>query len=407
VRRIGCDSIERRRFSVGWRGTQSNNDFRIQYPLAIDLSVDVTWTWEEIENEWLRGSALDEERAAVAEAFNEVDRVFGREWIEESRRYGGAPEPTYGSQPTLNIVVLGKHLALLRQADGHERLVAKLRERRPGAFAELDALAVLRSIGAGVRVECEPTITAGTRQRKPDFRIAERADATRVYVEVTQPQRSSAQMALHDAIAELTSIIEIVGGRYTVEVFFLEQPGPDSVRALRPEIEEICRRQEIGEFSLGDGLAVVYVTDAQPGMVVVDDHGHPSRARLGTAVSRVENGEPMRHLVVRVPYTDPRAAQFLATEAAQLPDTDSGLIMIQVSGAAGADRQWQPVLEQELALDIYNNVSAVCLFRTGFRPTERGETFAVGTMLVTNPDASRPLPDWITNSSALQTPFGS
>ena len=84
-----------------------------------------------------------------------------------------------------------------------------------------------------------------------------------------------------------------------------------------------------------DQLGIVYLSFDQPGTVELQDHGRPYTPRLGLATSLGEGGGPVRHLAVRVSYFDHRAHHFLAKEAAQLPDTDPGLIMIGMSGAPG------------------------------------------------------------------------
>jgi hypothetical protein len=102
-----------------------------------------------------------------------------------------------------------------------------------------------------------------------------------------------------------------------------------------------------------------------------------------------------RHVVVRVPFFDHRAHQFLATEAAQLPDGSPGLIMIRMSEASGGMKKWAPTLQDELALDgMYENVSAICLFASVLTGTDRGETERVQTVVVENRGAAHPLPGW-------------
>ena len=115
------------------------------------------------------------------------------------------------------------------------------------------------------------------------------------------------------------------------------------------------------EYPLPDGLGVIYFNTSQPGQVVVDDHGFPSVPRLAEARAVVENGKPVRHIAVRMPYFDSRGNQFLATEAAQLPGDAPGLIMVQTSGAPGALKEWVPVIEDEFQLELYRQVSGVCL----------------------------------------------
>jgi hypothetical protein len=64
-----------------------------------------------------------------------------------------------------------------------------------------------------------------------------------------------------------------------------------------------------------------------------------------------------------------------------------GLMMIQTSGAPGALKEWVPVIEGELHLGLYEQVSAVCLFGSGLYLTDAGEDWHVTTIIV-NQNAS-------------------
>jgi hypothetical protein len=44
----------------------------------------VVWTWKQIEQDWLAGGRLAADPSVVVEAFDKVEAVFGREWIEQS-----------------------------------------------------------------------------------------------------------------------------------------------------------------------------------------------------------------------------------------------------------------------------------------------------------------------------------
>jgi hypothetical protein len=355
----------------------------------------MTWSWVEIEQDWLAGGVLAEEPDAVVEAFDRVEEYFGHEWMEQSRMHEGAIGPARGTSPTLNITILGQELAMLEVSSGCETLVQKLRDRVPSASAELDAL-WLAGHGQEVDVECEPEVDVAGRLRKPDFRIRPKAEAW-TFVEVTQPNRSAAEMSVRAAMDELVRLIETSTGTYTAEVFFLRLPEQGEIAEVLTALADAVSRPESREITLSDDLGVIYLHVGAPGEGVIDDHGFPSVPRLGAMRAAVENGEPVRHVMVRMPYYDQRGHQFLATEASQLPEDAPGLIMIQTSAAPGALKEWVSVIEGELQLGLYEQVSAVCLFGSGHYPTDRGEVWRVQTKLVGNPDALHELPDWLHN----------
>jgi hypothetical protein len=61
-------------------------------------ALGVVWEWDEIEQRWLDGGRVAAGPEAVVAAFERLDRIFGREWIEQSR-IGPAGLPTTGSFP--------------------------------------------------------------------------------------------------------------------------------------------------------------------------------------------------------------------------------------------------------------------------------------------------------------------
>jgi hypothetical protein len=75
----------------------------------------MAWTWKQIEQDWLAGGRVATEPSAVVEAFERVEAVLGRDWIEQSRVHplvvpkGSPPQTTVvrGSDPVLTVVQMG------------------------------------------------------------------------------------------------------------------------------------------------------------------------------------------------------------------------------------------------------------------------------------------------------------
>jgi hypothetical protein len=353
----------------------------------------MTWLWKEIEEDWLLGSALAQPPEVIVEAFERVEAHFGRPWIEASRMYEGGTGPARGTAPTLNIVTLGRQLAILEHVDNCGKLLKKLRDRDASAYAELSAL-WLACNSQELEIEYEPQATVSGRTRKSDFRIRRDMELW-TYVEVTQPNRSAAQERMHTVMNQLARTIEVTTGSYAAEVYFLRLPELSEVEHVRAALEKEVALSGAHEYPLPEGLGVIYFNTSQPGQVVVDDHGFPRVPRLAEARAVVENGKPVRHIAVRMPYFDSRGNQFLATEAAQLPGVAPDLIMVQTSGAPGALKEWIPVLEDEFQLELYRQVSGVCLFMGGHYLTDRGEEQRIETKLVLNNGAKHQLPVWL------------
>ena len=353
----------------------------------------MTWLWKEIEEDWLAGSALAQPPEVIVEAFERVEAHFGRPWIEASRMHEGGIGPARGSGPTLHIVTLGRQLAILEHVGNSGKLLKKLRDRDVSAYAELSAI-WLACNSQELEIEYEPQATVSGRTRKSDFRIRRDMEPW-TYVEVTQPNRSAAQERMHTVMNQLTQTIKVTTGRYTAEVFFLRLPESSEVEYVRAALEKEGALSGAHENTLPDGLGVIYFNTSQPGQFVIDDHGFPNVPRLAQARVAGENGEPVRHIAVRMPYFDSRGNQFLATEAAQLPGDAPGLIMVQTAGAPGALKEWVPVIEAEFQLELYRQVSGVCLFMGSHYPTDRGAEQRIETKLILNSRAKHQLPVWL------------
>jgi hypothetical protein len=101
----------------------------------------------------------------------------------------------------------------------------------------------------------------------------------------------------------------------------------------------------------------------------------------------VENDEPARHVIVRMPYYDLRGHYFLAREASQLPKDVTGLDDDPNVRSSGCSEGMGAGHRRELHLGLYEQVSAVCLFGSGLYLTDAGEDWHVTTIIV-NQNAS-------------------
>ena len=102
-----------------------------------------------------------------------------------------------------------------------------------------------------------------------------------------------------------------------------------------------------------------------------------------------------RHISVRWPFTDDRAAKFIQLEAAQLPTDAPGLIMIQTANAVGAMHAWEPLIQRRFQPTINTRISAVCLYTSNQRATSSGTTWTLEAKLIINPHARFALPAWV------------
>jgi hypothetical protein len=357
------------------------------------------WTWAEIENDWLIGSRLALPPQAVVDAFNRVERVFGRDWIETSRLNQGSP--VQGTSPTLHVIIKAHEVAALDGLAGAERLLDLLHQNDPAAGAEATAIHLLRTARPDIVVELYQSIWVGERLRQPDFRVREPGGAW-AYVEVTQPDASEAQQRVEAVMGRVAGPLRDLKRSFALEVFLRREPTDDEVEALVRQLPSFCSLDGAQVEGLPDGLGLLLLNQSRPGEVVLRDQpGEAAFPRL--CRTRVIGGstEPHRHIIVRLAYADERAVRFLEAEAKQLPREHPGLIMIQMGRAPGGVRAWGPLLRRRFERGFHTRVGAVCLFEGGMEGTPDGEAWAPRTKWVVNPHAALPLPSWI--NQALQS----
>jgi hypothetical protein len=127
----------------------------------------MTWSVKEIEEDWLAASitslAVSSEDSVAA--FDRVEKILGREWIESGRASGG--NIIRGSGPTLRVVNMGQRLAALDGVAATEKLISQIRRGDDSADAELTAIFLVRSQHKNAHVELYPPVGS----RVADFRV--------------------------------------------------------------------------------------------------------------------------------------------------------------------------------------------------------------------------------------------
>lgn len=350
-----------------------------------------TFTWQEIEQDWLGGGALAFSDDEIVHAFNVVAQRFGRDWVEASCVSNGIRSRATSS--TLHVVTLGQLLESLGEPANSQHLLNKVRDELPDARAELAALYLVCSGLPDLDLEIEPEILVGNHNRKPDFRIR-RPGENWTYVEVTQAGTSMAQAGVQRGLARLSGLVDSCSGNFGLEVSLKRDPMPAEIDAVVAEITRRYRDAGTEQTELADNLGTLYWNTGSPGNATLDDHAHPYRPGFGMMRVVHEDGVP-RHILVRWPFTDQRAVKLLRDEAGQLPKDAPGLVMIQTSGAVGAFKSWRKLIEGRFQPNMHTRVSAVCLFSSGQRGTTDGEEMHRQTKLIHNPHGRFALPDWL------------
>jgi hypothetical protein len=351
----------------------------------------MAYSWSEIERDWLDGSeGLAASADDVLAAFNRVASLFGHDWVQASQVKGALV--SRGPLPTLSVVALGRMLEALDGVAKASSLLNKVRDRQADARAELLAIYLMRRDNPEAVVEIEPEVRVGSRNRMPDFRVR-RGDEPWTYVEVTNPGESELQQEVLRGLERITNLVYECSGSFALEVFLSRPPVLADVEFIAATIMQ-GQPTELATVQLPSGLGALYWNYQPPGVAVLDDHGEPYTPRLSRSSIAVGGGEH-RHIVVRWPFTDTRAEKFIRLEARQLPTDSPGLIMIQTSGNVGAMKSWRALIDNRFRPTQYTRVGAVCLFSSGFVPTETGEDWRATCKIIANPHARFPVPEWI------------
>jgi hypothetical protein len=372
----------------------------------------MAWTWKQIEQDWLAGGRVATEPSAVVEAFERVEAVLGRDWIEQSRVHplvvpkGSPPQTTVlrGSDPVLTVVQMGGLLASLEGIPAVDTLMKKLRRGERAAMAEATAIHLLRQHPSDSVVELEPTVpVAGRSDRKGDFRVRRNGDPW-TYVEVSATDRNATEREVLRLLERLGEPVHSMSGSFALELFFRSLPGEDEVEAILGRVRDLDGRADSFSEELPEGLGTfVYDPTGDPTDVSPRVLNEPCRPGLSRAAVVHREGE-VRSISVRLPYADNRGRKKLGKESLQLPRNDPGLVMIDTAGAPGSRQSWEPAIRGDL--HNHTRVNAVCLFRWASMPqNDLAEVVSVTGRLIVNPSARRTLPSWITERlSALAEP---
>jgi len=350
----------------------------------------LTLTIDQIRDEWLGGARIAASEDELVGAFNRCNAMLGREWLEACRGQFGQ-----GALSTWMIGSMGQSLSSLDGMVGAEQLVDRIRSGDVSAVAELAAVHLLRSSEL-VEVELQPAVKVGEGQRVPDFRIRNGKDGPWIYVEVTQPDTSQAQERVSAILNQFMALIVPVRKSFAMEVYFRREPSADEVASASACVAEVVASDRNQTLQMPDDLGLVIRDQSVPGQVVLKDHDPEDRLpRLGASMAVMGQDEPPRHISVRMPFSDDRAMEFLASESKQLSKEFPGLIMVQVSRAPGSFVSWEPLIKRRFQPTIHTRVGGVALFAPRQILTGDGMSGVVQTKLLLNPNAALPLPAWI------------
>ena len=354
----------------------------------------MTWTYGEIEREWGAASSTP---ALVVEAFERVERVLGREWMDATRIRSGMK--TQGAAPFLHVFSMGGRLRSLDGVAGTEPLVRRIGRQDESAESELTAMHLLRSRYRAAEIELEPDVSSGRTIRQADFRIRVPGSPW-TYVEVTNPNVSELRERLAAILGKVRELVYRIKRGFALEVRFMREPSDEEVEHLVEHLPSFCADDQFRQEEFQD-FALLSLSDVKPGLVVVNQDTQKTDQSWLAEFGFIGGGnEPPRHIVVRMPHADDRAEEFLSNEAKQLPKSHGALIMVDAGGEPSAFQSWEPLIARRFQPAIHTRVSGLCLFSPDLLPTTDGLLWVLQVQLHLNRHATIPLDQWIQDALA-------
>jgi hypothetical protein len=347
---------------------------------------------DRIERDWLGGSRLATADMDVVAGFNKAEELLGPEWMRACR--GGPGHDTTGSIVALPIAVTGLQLRSFHGAPGLTEVLVRLRARDRAARTEIAAASYCIEGQSDVRLEFGAEIRVGSRNRRPDFRIALPGEVW-THVEVTAPDRSEVNQRAQRILSAIAGKLFAQQNRSTIEVLLLREVAGDDEDRLAHEVARMAAFEQRHLEELGD-LAVVEVNAGTPGQIEAGrDFGRELGPLLAVARAQVTNNLAQKHIIVKIPVTDRRAADFLTSEAKQLPKGEPGLVVLDMTAAPDSFDNWEAILRGRLQPSLHTRVSGIVLTRSSVQHGAEHAHWIISQRLIENPNALLPLPRWL------------
>jgi hypothetical protein len=366
----------------------------------------IPWTFEEILKEWFGGGVhIRWDQNDVEWAFNLAARIRGLDWVlgEERdtaafKRFPGIGRRG-GYQEFLRVYWFGIRMASIVDAPGAEDLIERVIKNDPDSSEEATAIHFLRASHPESELEIGPSVTVGSRERKPDFRIRKRQEPW-VYVEVTKLHSSNASIRVQELLGRVVDGVMSVEHPFLLEVILDREPTAEEEDAIVSGAVAAARAAGDGSRTTVADVASILVKSGDPRVVVSSAISDDDRPRMAISRAILGPGAPNRQLVARVPFAEPRAEEILRYKAKQLPANECGLLMVNVNSQPTAFESWSKRIPERFTPQQHTRVAGVVLFMHATSAGEQGLIWVPYVKLIANPYAAVPLPSWISERVA-------
>jgi len=279
---------------------------------------ELSWSYDDIEKNWLAGGRLAVPKEKIVEAFNRAEELLGADWIGSNYAPGGAK--VLGPGPTLDVVTVGQHLQALDNVPRSDRLLSAILRGDRYSLAELEALYLLRDNHEDFQAEMYPPVPDG----EADLRIRWDDDPW-LYVEVTQPDYSEDERRIREKTKVLGELVERLGGSFALEILMRREPTEGELLEIKDLLPRFCRLNPPQRADLPNGLGLLLLGRSQPGRYKFmgfpdEDPGSGLFELRANFASKTSS----RHIAILLAFADDRAEAVLRREPGSFRDMNQG-----------------------------------------------------------------------------------
>ncbi len=102
------------------------------------MRITMTWTIDQIENEWLGGERVSLPSDDVVRAFTAAEQIRGRDWVLNATSIPGGGRQ-WGFGPFLRVYAFGKRIETISGAPGADSLLERLSQDEMKMIVQLRA----------------------------------------------------------------------------------------------------------------------------------------------------------------------------------------------------------------------------------------------------------------------------
>jgi hypothetical protein len=375
---------------------------------------------KDIMQDWLLGQSVDYDEEDIVNAFNDVERIMGSGWLES------VFHQTRGPMISIPIIELGRALKEIEGIPDASKLISKIKTyypctRSPGKIQiqraklgsstfrlsdELNELAHALTVAKfiahfrrhSIEVELEPELSTGTAMKHPDFRI--RCGGVWVYVEVVCPDLSKEARSIYKKLALIANLNKRIRMGLVVEVYLFKDPNSTEIEEIIDKCismaESNLQPQEFAFGSIAQIFTNPWNQERLPTFAPAIEEKRPILVYLEAQIGGVV---PSKRCIVKMPFIDERAQRILGRESRQLSKDHPGLIIANVSKAAGGLKGWPELIRRRLQPNLNRRISAVLITESSIL----GRSMKTTNRLIEHPDPFHQLPRELTTVAVLES----